>query len=121
MKQKGKKKKKKKKNEKTGERLACVIVIEAVMDGRWMMIRYGLEELCSEELYGQRRDRPSLNSFLEAGLQTGSFLFLLFFRVRVASLLLLFIIMIIFFCFVLFLFGKCEIVSSSWLYPVTVY
>ena len=77
MKQKGKKKKKKK-NEKTGERLACVIVIEAVMDGRWMMIRYGLEELCSEELYGQRRDRPSLNSFLEAGLQTGSFLFLLF-------------------------------------------
>ena len=79
MKQKGKKKKKKKKkNEKTGERLACVIVIEAVMDGRWMMIRYGLEELCSEELYGQRRDRPSLNSFLEAGLQTGSFLFLLF-------------------------------------------
>jgi hypothetical protein len=25
------------------KRLACVIVIEAVMDGRWMMIRYALD------------------------------------------------------------------------------
>jgi hypothetical protein len=73
-------KKMKQKRMEKKKRLACVIVIEAVMDGRWMMIRYALdsrkkkkeeEELrCfSEELYGQQqqRDRPSLNSYLQAG------------------------------------------------------
>jgi hypothetical protein len=33
---------KQKQNEEEEKRLACVIVIEAVMDGRWMMIRYAV-------------------------------------------------------------------------------